>query len=91
MSACPLCWQGDEIEFNFCVDGGAAEILTFIKQSNDVGMIYDLYGCPEWRDGIIQLLMIGRQLDVYEGMSVVVSYPLNGSSVALEALLAKCN
>lgn len=91
MSGCPLCWQGDEIDYSFRVDGGAAEVFTFIKQSNDAGMTSDLYGNPAWRDGIVPLLMIGRQLDVYEGNAVVASYPLNGSSAALDALLDKCN
>jgi hypothetical protein len=91
MYGCPLCWQGDEIDFGFRIDGGVVEKFTFTKQSNAEGMTSDLYGYPAWHDGIITQLMAGHLLHVYEGDSIAASYPLTGSSAALGALMAKCN
>lgn len=91
MYACPLCWMGDEIKFGFSVDGAAPETFTFTKQSNAEGMTSDLYAYPAWRKGIIPQLISGRKLTVFEGGTAIASYPLNGSSAALEALRFQCN
>jgi len=83
--------MGDEIEFGFSVDGVPAETFSFTKQSNAEGMTSDLYEYPMWRDGIIPQLISGRKLTVFEGGTAIASYPLNGSSAALEALRFQCN
>jgi hypothetical protein len=87
---CPACFDGDEINFRFSVDGSKGETFAFFKRSNAEGFRSELYYASTWFDGIVVDLMAGQSLTIFEGDSEFASFSLTGAMNALGKLREKC-
>lgn len=87
---CPMCPFGAVSQFRLSVDGAMGESFDFEKISNADGWVSDLYYYPQWFDGLIDDLISGHRLVVYEGREQIANFPLRGSAAALRALRQSC-
>ncbi len=88
---CPMCGWGDTIKLRIYVDGQFIDRFEFAKQSNAVGFYSRLYNYPLWFDGVVGSLSTGNKLELFERNDLIASFPLTGSSQAINQLRQACN
>jgi hypothetical protein len=73
------------------VDGQFSQDYEFERVSNAEGSISGLDYYPLWNEGLVTALMAGSVLEVIEQNNVIATFPLAGSSNAIDRLRQRCN
>jgi hypothetical protein len=73
------------------VDSQFSREYEFQRVSNAEGSVSDLDYYPDWNEGLVAALMAGSALDILDQGTVIASFPLAGSSRAIDQLRQQCN
>ncbi len=88
---CPTCFPMETSTYTLRVDGRFSKDYEFERVSNAEGSISGLDYYPLWNEGLVTALMAGSVLEVIEQGNVIATFPLAGSSRAIDQLRQRCN
>lgn len=91
MAPCPTCFPMETSVYTLRVDGQFSQDYEFERVSNAEGSISGLDYYPLWNEGLVTALMAGSVLEVIEQNNVIATFPLAGSSNAIDQLRQRCN
>ena len=91
MAPCPTCFPMESSVYTLRVDGQFSQDYEFERVSNAEGSISGLDYYPLWNEGLVTALMAGSVLEVIEQNNVIATFPLAGSSNAIDQLRQRCN
>lgn len=88
---CLSCFPMETSMYTLRVDDLFSQNYEFERISNAEGSMSGLDYYPNWREGLLPALMAGSVLEVVEPGNIIATFPLTGSSRAIDRLLQQCN